>query len=177
MNANPSNWKNCSLFIQDPINHGINITAEIPDNKVIAFQKQCRQFHDAITKKRIIISMDMTNDSNSLAQRPSCATSDNKSQSNTNKPQANETQRPPHPSAIVATPTNTSFNFESIEAEAKQYLNRSSTRIQSEIQIIELITKYATSHNNKCNVYQHGSTTYGFGGPVDLNVFINTGKF
>lgn len=144
---------------------------------MIFFQKNCRNFYNVITKKKIVISMDITNDSYSLPQRPSCSTSENTSQSKAKKPQFNETQHSPHFSALVATPTNTSFNFESIEAEVKRYLNRSSARIQSEIRIIELVTKYAKLHDSSFNVYQYGSSTYGFGGSVDLNILIATGKF
>lgn len=171
MKANPNNWKNCSMFIQDPIK-GLNITAEIPEKNVIAFQHICREFHEITKKGKLRISMEIKKDPQpSPSSASTSLASDRKRQMNINKSQSKECA--PGSSNL---PSNINNIFEYIEDEAKNYLNRSNDRIQAEKQIMQLITGYAKSYNSNFNVYQHGSTTYGFGGSVDLNILIDTGK-
>lgn len=66
--------------------------------------------------------------------------------------------------------------FELVKFEANNLSKRSSARKASETKIIEVITKYVKAYNVHFNVYQYGSTTFGFGGSVDLNILVDTCK-
>lgn len=41
---NPENWKNCTMYVQDLIRPGINVTAEVPKKEVDNFQQLCQMF-------------------------------------------------------------------------------------------------------------------------------------
>lgn len=67
--------------------------------------------------------------------------------------------------------------FGLIETEATNLLTRTNQRIQSEKEIIAMVSKYVQMYNGRFNVHQYGSTTFGFGGTVDLNILVDTSKF
>lgn len=164
------------MFIQDPINLGMNITAEIPDKKVIAFQKYCRQFHEAIKKKNIQISFHMDIDLYALQSSSVRMANEtfNTIAKKTDKRPSNESGT--NSVSNTFSPPISKDIFKSIEAEAANLLARSDDRIQAEKQIIEQITKYIKMYKSNLNVHQYGSTTYGFGNTVDLNILVETGN-
>lgn len=40
--ANPTNWENCSMYVQDIKSPGVNVTAEIPEAEAHGFKKFCQ---------------------------------------------------------------------------------------------------------------------------------------
>lgn len=66
--------------------------------------------------------------------------------------------------------------FNEIQVKASQYLSRTDQSVRLERQIFGTISKYLTQFNGLFNVHQYGSTTYGFGGDVDLNIMVDTCK-
>lgn len=61
----------------------------------------------------------------------------------------------------------------SIETEVFQLLNRTPERIDNETKIIASITHFVQTICKNVAVHQYGSTTFGFGGPVDLNLLVD----
>lgn len=66
--------------------------------------------------------------------------------------------------------------FELAKVEVNNLLTRSKKRIKAERKIIETVSKYIKANDERFNVYQYGSSTYGFGGSVDLNILVDTCK-
>lgn len=73
-------------------------------------------------------------------------------------------------------PTKTNDFFKLVKFEANNLANRSNARAASEKKIIEVVTKYVMAYNLGFNVHQYGSTIFGFGGSVDLNIWVDTCK-
>lgn len=42
--SHPANWKNCTMFVEDPIRVGVNIAAEITTKDAYGFQEMCQMF-------------------------------------------------------------------------------------------------------------------------------------
>lgn len=63
-----------------------------------------------------------------------------------------------------------------IDLEARSLLTRTSERIEDEATVIAALTKTVESCCQQFTVHQYGSTTFGFGGSVDLNLFVQTGE-
>lgn len=72
--------------------------------------------------------------------------------------------------------TKSSDFFELVKHEANNLSNRSNARKAFEAKIIEIITKYVKAYNVSFDVHPYGSTTFGFGGSVDLNILVDTCK-
>lgn len=163
------------MFIQDPVKRGINITAESPDKEVIAFQKYCRQFFETMNKKKIVISFNVHVDLQAL-QLPPANVVNKQRETVCNKSNQAQLNAPAIAASSGINTTNSNNIFKSIEAEAAHMLTRSDDRIQAENEIIEIITKYIKMYKSDLNVHQYGSTTYGFGNTVDLNILVETGN-
>lgn len=41
---NPKNWKNCTMYVQDLIRPGVNVSAEVSKKAVDNFQEMCQVF-------------------------------------------------------------------------------------------------------------------------------------
>lgn len=65
----------------------------------------------------------------------------------------------------------------SIKLEAVHLLQRTNGRISMETQIITMLKNYIRIFDSNVNMYQFGSTCYGFGGRnTNLNFWIDTSK-
>lgn len=171
MRASPGNWKDCTMFMQDAANPKINITAEIPDSVITAFQKCCGQFKKIRETEKTSICFSMDLDIDGLRSSSKHVASDVPIIAE--KPTTDDQQ---HRSVSVNAPISLPNDvFDLIEYEVSQFLHRSEHRINTEKQIIDIVSAHMKSFNASFDVHPHGSSTYGFGGSVDFNILIETG--
>lgn len=176
MRAKPGNWKDCSMFVQDPVNPYVNITAEIPTEVVKAFRECCRQFTKMTVTRKNAILPDIGIDIEGIR---SFSAHDvhpiaNKNNNNINKTFAIDDLQH-HSNSSFTIPSFSEGIFDIIEYEVSHLLHRSEHRIKSEKQIIDIVSAHMKSENSRFDVHTFGSSTYGFGDSVDLNILIDTG--
>lgn len=153
------------MFLQDPVNRSINITAEIPNSVVAAFQKCCRQFTDILKKTTISFNFPVDFDKIRSSVMRTIDNTCKLADSSSKKPSDDQQYPLPPVSKEV---------FDLIEYEVSRLLHRSEHRIKSEKQIIDIVSTRIKSYDSCFVVHLFGSSTYGFGDSVDLNILVDT---
>lgn len=168
--ANPNNWTNCFMFIQDLANHSLNVTAEIPEKDAAMFQKLCLQYHKILAEQKNVfgssgcIGPTMLSSKSATTRSAPTSTSNIQARSNGDKHIKNDI-------------FGDQFEDELLH-EAAELLARSQTRIEWENKILHSLISLLKSFDPMLKLEPIGSSIYGFGGSkTNFNVFINTSKY
>lgn len=177
----PGNWENCPIIIQDPGNSKLNLAAEITKEEFSVFQEVCRRYHTLANRESRIFDLEVTIDLDKIKSGQSFERQQwEDHSSNLAIEQQQLYQRSPEiearqPEAPIPVPSN--VLVELVE-RVDSIMIRTDERIRFESGILEFMSQYIRAlARDDFVVHQYGSTTYGFGGDVDLNIWIETGKY
>lgn len=156
----------------------MNITAEISTKAFAAFQDICHTYTEALNRSSSWKQIKMNIDLDAIRSHTSFERQEWENQSekfsidqqlSSEKHVATESE-----DRSITIPNN--VVVELIDRVDK-YLIRSDERVRTEQRILELISLHLRALHPGLIAHQYGSTTYGFGGHVDLNIWIETGKY
>lgn len=154
----PGNWKNCSFLIQDLTDFSLNVTAEIPETEVAAFQRQCMEYHKILQSQLYAFCPRKSNGTAAPASAPRV-----------------EVRK------VENRPKKTNYNELSegtILNETADLLARTAVRIKHENTILYAIKSALTGFDSMLEVIPFGSSVYGFGGAkTNFNLFINASEY
>lgn len=174
--SKPSNWQNCSMFVQDIKSPEINITADIANKEAKHFKEMCRLFESDDSIETAIDEYLMK------VQHKLCAASviDLTVDLDTSEPppakRAALGNHEPGSAHVLTTVVMSQKNqiFADIPAIAMESLTRTERRNLDERKILAYLM--STCFEN-VRAKQFGSSTYGFGGSdTDFNILVDTGK-
>lgn len=193
---NPSQWRNCTMFVQDIKSPGVNITVDVPEIEAEQFKEMCRTFRSANVMERTMDEYLLKVSKN----RPECVvdlTADN---------DGDET--PPAKRAALDIPSIGGWNinaqahtvdfaritddthllinvimsnktsiFQDIPSIAIELMSRTARRISDERDILACLKRHFNTCSNQVQTIPFGSSTYGFGSAeTDFNILVNIGK-
>lgn len=183
INSNEENWKNCTMYVQDIKSPGINVTAELTEVEVDSFKAICKMFTSASLLDESIDEYTLK-----LSQvRSSSSTST--VNNNVSQKVNNEIAQSEHICEGASSTLNNNIGEKLEDAisivdvvklsriEMHDILTRSTSRINSEEEIIDQFSFLLVTFDPDITVAPYGSVTFGFGGQrIDFNILITAGK-
>lgn len=202
--SNQSNWEDCTMFVQDLISPGVNVTVEITKEEADNFVEVCKMNAHPIIHDRIIDNYVLKLSESRLASRSNIAFPAEKSVTELSETSVQslkrfkvEIEKRRHldeyyaDNAVNTAATRSILSQEIVlqdtinvdeiskfsQIEMDQLLSCSKIRTISEQEIINILTSLKTYNSAIISVTPFGSITYGFGGHrTNFNVLITTGK-
>lgn len=187
--ANPLNWMNCAMFVEDIKSPGINIAAEIEEEEADIFQEMCKMFASSNLYERAIdeyllkvptVVVDLTLDEDSeppakkvaLNHTSICA----KTSRRTNIASIS-LNRSGAGTLVDVISLNMDEVFRDIPITTVDLVTRTIQRSLAERSIFASLRHKSIIHSSKLKLKMFGSATYGFGGSdTDFNVLVKAGK-
>lgn len=158
----PGNWKNCSMYVQDPISPSTNITAELTKYEVDNFIKMCKIFatYESIVDSSYVSPMSSASSACSLSSASQLS-----SRSSADKALPQNNQNIDVVSSIV------------VEMAQVRLVSFIETRQSNESEILAILRQYIHNHDSSLEIYPCGSTQYGIRFlNSNFNLLINTSK-
>ncbi|XP_055326064.1 uncharacterized protein LOC129579895 isoform X2 [Sitodiplosis mosellana] len=196
MNASVANWQKCTMFVQDLIVAGVNITAEIPKEQAYNFQGMCQMFQNGLIRPSPVKRVPKASPTEHLPMRRATSVSSLPS----TKPSASRGKAPKEDKSKVATsnllkkaPTKKGAAktplatideaiknekiYELIRSELEKVSLRSDERVRYESRILGFLTHQFKLFDRTLALIPFGSTTFGFGGSnSNYNILVDTRK-
>lgn len=193
MNANISNWLECTMFVQDLCAAGVNIAAEIPKEQAYNFQGMCQMFSTSQRPSPIKRMHKASPPANQPIRRAVSTSSLPAPKSTANRGKttkddkikvvaSNLLKKVPTKKGTVKTPLATIDEviknekiYELIATELEKVSLRTDERVRNETRILGLLKHQFKLFDRTLELTPFGSTTYGFGGSnSNYNIFVDT---
>lgn len=190
MKSNPENWQKCTMFVQDLVEPGLNITARVSKEDAHNFQALCQMF--SISCRSKLTNETKPNTSQTMPQRKSVSLNnlhgiklsvnrDKSSKSGqlmaSTQSAAKKKKPTQNPIFIIDEAIKNKEIFEIIHCELSKVSSRSDARMRSESKILGLLKHHFKMFDRSLAIVPFGSTTYGFGGgQSNYNIFVDTRK-
>lgn len=195
MNANTSNWVNCTMFVQDLCAAGVNIAAEIPKEHAYNFQGMCQMFSTSQRPSPIKRMHKASPPANQPIRRATSTSSLPAPKSSANPTKAtkddkikvvtsNLLKKVPTKKGAAKTPLATIDEaiknekiYELIANELEKVSLRTDDRVRNEARILGLLKHQFKLFDRTLELTPFGSTTFGFGASnSNYNIFVDTRK-
>lgn len=204
--ANAWNWKNCTMYVQDPTLPGTNITAEISKDEANNFIQMCYMFAskksveqsiDDYVMKLSQICIDEPTSSlhgarskvsgvnvlseacmNTLQNLKMAASKcDYNSNDRSRASSISSTINPIISTQKLLNAIDVKKVSQAIPAIAVDLVHRMVQRCFNELEIQALLTRYLKEFDSNLSVMPFGSATYGFGGSrTNFNILVDAGR-
>lgn len=194
MAAIPENWQKCTMFVQDLLSLGVNITAEISKEEAYNFQGMCQMFSISqkhsppkrIPKAVPQLPMRRATSCGSLASFKTGSVrakpvKDEKlkvSTASTVKKTVTKKATTKSPSTTLDEAIKSGKIYELITAEMDKFASRSQVRIRHEVRILGMLKQEFKIFDHTLELIPIGSTTYGFAcnDSMNYNILVDTRK-
>lgn len=195
--ANPSNWQKCTMFVQDLVEAGVNITADVSKEEAYNFQEMCQMFSTGrksspvkrvprptssptknVQSIRKAFSHNSLNDikSNTVKKASTAAVATTESPSNMMKKVASAKKGVAKVSVILENAIKDKSLFNMITMELDK-ITHSDGRVRHEAQILGILKQHFKIFDRAVVLIPFGSTVFGFASEnSNYNIFVDTRK-
>lgn len=193
MMAIPENWQKCTMFVQDLISVGLNITAEITKEEAYNFQGMCQMFSTSQKQSPPKRSPKLppqesvpVRKATSLSCLPLIKTSSARGKSakdektkpsiaGTMKKSVTKKNATKSPAVVLDEAIKSGKVYELITAEMEKFSARSQERIRHETRILGMLKQEFKLFDRTLELVPIGSTTFGFGcNDSNYNILVDT---
>lgn len=192
ISLNAANWKNCTMFVQDLVVPGLNITAEMPKEEVYNFQEMCQMFsrpHIVSPNKRVPRAIPLVNTKSSTNCKVLQIALNRAKPIKGDKPKPDADATAPKKVVVTKKPTvktdeailddafkNGTF-FEKLQTELTKITTPCHERISNESRILRILKSHFKTFDRTLVLIPFGSSTYGFANAQsNFNIFVDSRK-